>query len=222
MRVFLCFVVLFSCSSSFAQDRYYARPYFPHAPNYDYSYNLEEYTPKYPYAKNFTLPFIGLVAGYNVLKNQELELGLMWNFGEMRTDFGMMGGYQLMYRRSIERAVNAVDLEMGIYGLVSVGLGVNYNFSNDISAFGFKPVIGTSIYHFQVLYGYNFIRKKKQEWYNLPQHSLSIRYVLPLKAMKQTEFYLPPAPRYQYLKGLNKKHPLQRQANPRGNNNILY
>jgi hypothetical protein len=208
MRVIISLLFLFSLSTSFAQDRYY------YSVDYDYSYDKEDYKRKYPYIKNYTPAFLGLVAGYNFLKAQEVEAGLTFNFVETTTSFGMTGGYQLLYRRSLERELNGIDFEMGIYGLVSMGMGVNYNFSNDVSAFGFKPFIGTSIYHFQLLYGYNFLRKKKQEWYQLSRHSLSIRYVIPLKASQQTYYYLPPAPSYGDLKGLNKKHPIQNSVNP--------
>lgn len=209
MRLLVCFVFLFSITQSFAQDRYY----YSESYDYSYSYDEEDYKRKYPYIRNYTPAFLGLVVGYNFLKAQEVEAGLTYNFVETTTDFGMTGGYQLLYRRSLERELNAVDLEMGIYGLVSMGMGVNYNFSDNVSAFGFKPFIGTSIYHFQLLYGYNFIRKKKQEWYQLSRHSLSIRYVIPLKASKQTYYYLPPAPDYNNLKGLNKNHPVQTPLN---------
>lgn len=211
MRIIVCFVFLISAFASKAQDRYY---YDDSYSNYNYTYDKTEFKRKYPFARNYTPAFLGLVVGYNFLKAQEVEAGLTYNFVETNTDFGMTGGYQLMYRRSLERELNAVDLEMGIYGLVSMGFGVNYNFSKDVSAFGFKPFIGTSIYHFQLLYGYNFLRKKKQEWYQLSQHSLSIRYVIPLKASKQTYFYLPPAPSYRNLKGLNRKHPIQNTTEP--------
>ena len=210
MRIIVSIVFIFLFSSSFAQ---YRHEYYTN--KYDYSYNIDDYKPKYPYAKNYTPAFLGLVVGYNFLNAKEIEAGLTYNFVEMITDFGMTGGYQLLYRRSLERELNAIDFEMGVYGLLSMGLGVNYNFSDNVSSFGFKPVIGTSIYHFQLLYGYNFLRKKKQEWYQLPVHSLSIRYVLPLKASKQTYFYLPPAPHYNNLRGLNKNHPVHTAPNNR-------
>ncbi|MFK7784556.1 MAG: hypothetical protein AB8B56_05565 [Crocinitomicaceae bacterium] len=220
MRAILCYVFLLTCANwSFAQDRYTSPYYYSLPSDYHYSYNAEDYKRKYPYAKNYSPAFLGLVLGYNVLKGREVEAGLAYNFVESTTDFGMTSGYQVIYKRSLERALNAVDVELGVYGLISGGIDVNYNFSSNVSAFGFKPFIGTSIYHFQVLYGYNFIRKKKQEWYNLPQHSLSIRYVLPLKANKQTNFYLPPAPAYQNLKGLSKKHPVQKRVYRRGSIN---
>ena len=206
MRTFVFFVFLFSVSWSSAQD-YYSDINI--SSNYTYTYDTSDYKQKYPYIRNYSPSFLGMIAGFNVLKGQEIELGLAYNFGEYQTDFGMTGGYQLLYKRSLERQTNSVDLELGVYGLVAMGIGVNYNFSETVSSFGFKPFIGTSIYHFQLLYGYNFLRKKKQVWYDLPQHSLSIRYVLPIKARKQTYFYLPPAPSYNYLKGLNRKHPLQ-------------
>lgn len=211
MRIIVCLVFLLSLSLSFAQGRYYG-PYY----SYDYSYDEEDYKRKYPYIKNYTPAFLGLVVGYNFLKAQEIEAGLTYNFAETTTNFGMTAGYQLMYRRSLEREMNAVDLEMGVFGLISLGMGVNYNFArNNVSAFGFKPFVGTSIYHFQLLYGYNIIRKQKQEWYQLSRHSLSIRYVIPLKASKKTYYYLPPAPEYRNLKGLNRKHPIQRNLNLR-------
>jgi len=206
MRVILCLIFVVGFMDSYAQDRYY---YNSSPSYYDYDYSEEDYERKYPFAKGYTPAFFGLVVGYNVLKAQEVEAGFAMNFFEGLNDFGMTGGYQLLYKRSLERDRNAVDLEMGVYGLVSMGIGVNYNFSRDVSAVGFKPFIGTSIYHFQLLYGYNFLRKQKKEWYQLSSHSLSIRYVIPLKAGKQTHYYLPPAPNYGNLPGLHKNHPLK-------------
>ena len=206
MRIILCLVFLSCLEPAFAQDRYYGSNYDP---TEYYDYNEEDYKRKYPYAKGYSPSFLGLIGGYNFLKPQEIEIGLAYSFNEGITDFGMTSGYQLIYKRSLEREQNAVDLEMGIYGLVSMGIGVNYSFSNDVSAFGFKPFIGTSIYHVQLLYGYNFIRKKKQQWYQLSRHSLSIRYVIPLKANKDTYYNLPTAPNYRNLPGLHKKHPVK-------------
>ena len=208
MRLTLVFVFLFSFCAAFAQERsYYDGPY---SGAYDYDYEVEDYRRKYPYARYYTPSFFGLIAGYNFLKAKEVELGVVYNLAETTTEFGMTGGYQLVYKRSLERDLNAVDLEMGVYGLISLGVGANYTFAENVSAFGFKPFVGTSIYHFQLLYGYNIVRKKKQEWYQLSRHSLSLRYVIPLKANKQTYYYLPPAPNYETLPGLHKKHPVQR------------
>lgn len=197
----LCVVDL--CQAQMDYDRY-TPPV-----DYDYEYNPDQYKPKYPYAKNYTPAFLGLVVGANVLNPQQVELGLAYNFVDFRTTFGMTGGYQMVYKRSLVRDLNAVDVELGIYGLVSLGLGVNYSFSNEISAVGFKPIIGTSMYHFQLLYGYNVVRKEKRDWYDLSRHSLSIRYVLPLKSSKNTYYSLPAAPNYQNLPGLNENHPVK-------------
>jgi len=205
MRLILCLVFLPFFTPTFAQSDYYSEQHY----SASYEYDEDDYKRKYPYVKGYAPAFVGLVVGYNFLKAQEVEIGLSYNLNEGRTRFGMTSGYQLIYKRSIEREQNAVDLEMGVYSILSIGIGVNYNFSNDISAFGFKPFIGTSIYHFQLLYGYNFLRKKKQEWYQLSRHSLSIRYVIPLKASKETYHYLPPAPHYRNLPGLHKKHPAE-------------
>lgn len=205
MRITLCLVFLYFIQPAFAQESYYTSYDY----ETDYDYDEADYERKYPYVKGYTPSFLGLIVGYNFLKAQEVEAGLTYSFNEGPTDFGLTAGYQLIYKRSLERELNAVDIEMGVYGLVSMGIGVNYNFSNDVSAFGFKPFIGTSIYHFQLLYGYNFLRKKKREWYQLSPHNLTIRYVIPLKASKETYYYLPPAPNYRNLRGLHKKHPAQ-------------
>lgn len=205
MRLILCFVFLCCLSPAFAQDRYYSGYDYP----MEYQYNEANYERKYPYAKGYSPFFLGFVGGYNFLKAQEIEAGLALNYYEGLTRFGMTTGYQLIYKRSLEREQNAIDLELGVYGVITAGFGVNYNFSNDVSAFGFKPFVGTSIYHFQLIYGFNFLRKKKQEWYQLPRHSLSIRYVIPLKANKHTYYDLPSLPSYQNLPGLHKKHPVK-------------
>lgn len=213
MRIILCLAFLLCLMDSHAQAGYYYSDYTGYS---DYDYNESDFELKYPYAKRNTPQFFGLVAGYNVLKAKEIEAGLVMNFFEGPNVFGMTAGYQLLYRRSLEYDRNAVDLDMGIYGLVSMGIGVNYNFSRDVSAVGFKPFIGTSIYHFQLLYGYNFLRKEKKEWFQLSSHSLSLRYLIPLKAAKRTYYYLPPAPTYNNLPGLHKNHPLKKEEYPRG------
>lgn len=205
MRTILFFMLFCQVTPSFAQGGYY----------YEYSntkdYDENDYKRRYPYIKGYAPPFLGLIAGYGFLKPQEVELGLAFNLSSGLVKYGMTGGYQLLYRRAIEREQNAVDLELGVYGIVAMGIGVNYNFSTDGSAFGFKPFIGTSIYHFQLLYGYNFIRKQKRDWYDLPKHSLTLRYVIPLKASKETEYYPRPVPNYRNLQGLNKNHPLKNE-----------
>lgn len=205
MRLILCLVFLCFFTPTFAQSDYYSEHHY----STSYEYDEDDYKRKYPYVKGYAPAFLGLVVGYNFLKAQEVEIGVSYNLNGGPTRFGMTSGYQLIYKRSLEREQNAIGLEMGVYGSLSMGIGMNYNFSNDISAFGFKPFIGTSIYHFQLLYGYNFLRKKKQEWYQLSRHSLSIRYVIPLKASKETYYYLPPAPHYRNLPGLHKKHPAE-------------
>lgn len=207
MRVILYLVFLLCLETAFAQGRYYSESEYP----INYEQEESDYTRKYPYVKGYSPSFVGLVAGYNFLRGQEIEVGLALNSYEGHTKYGMTSGLQLIYKRALEREQNAIDLELGVYGVVSMGIGMNYNFSNDGSAFGFKPFVGTSIYHFQLLYGYNFLRKKKQQWYQLASHSLSIRYVLPLKANKRTYYYLPDAPRYRNLRGLQKKHPVKNE-----------
>lgn len=214
MRLILVFLLIGCVTSSFGQT-YYSVRYL------DYSnYDENDYKRRYPYVKGYSPQFLGLVTGYRFLESQEVELGLMYNVISGPTDFGITGGYQLLYRRAIERKQNAIDLELGVYGVISAGIGVNYNFSNDGSAFGFKPFIGTSMYHFQLLYSYNFMRRKKQEWYELPRHGLTIRYVIPIKASKETEYYPLPVPNYRNLPGLNKDHPLKNETNPLGNRNL--
>ena len=204
---FVVFVVLLALSDV-AQAQIYRDPSRRRI-DYNYEYNPDEYKRKYPYVKKYTPRFLGLVVGANLLNQQQVELGLTYNLVNLPTTYGMTGGYQLIYKRAIERDLNTVDLELGIYGLLSLGVGVNYTFSEEASVVGFKPLIGTSFYHVQVLYGYNCISKKKQEWYDLSRHSLSIRYVLPFKASKQTHYSLPDKPNYQNLPRLNDKHPVQ-------------
>lgn len=211
MRLLFCFVLICYAASAYAQNYY-----DEFGLTGSEAYNENDYKRRYPYVKGYSPTFIGLVAGYNFLNPQEVELGLSYNMSSGLRKYGMTGGYQLLYRRAIEREQNTVDLEMGIYGIVALGIGTNYNFSNDGSAFGFKPFIGTSIYHFQLLYGYNFLRKKKQEWYQLNKHSLTLRYIIPVKASSETMYYPRPAPEYRNLQGLNKNHPLNHQRYPSG------
>lgn len=211
MRLIVCFILTCCTSPALTQGNY--GEFVVTGSN---QYDENDYRRRYPYVKGYSPSFVGIVAGYNFLNSQEAELGLSYNMSSGLKKFGMTGGYQLIYRRAIEREQNAVDVELGVYGIVAMGMGVNYNFSKEGSAFGFKPFIGTSIYHFQLLYGYNFLRKEKQEWYQLNRHSLTLRYVIPLKASSETVYYPRPAPEYRNLQGMNKNHPLKNERYPSG------
>jgi hypothetical protein len=139
---------------------------------------------KYPYFKNETPPLIGLLLGYNFIQSRELILGVMWNTSinnGLKT--GMMSGPSLNYAYNLDNKIHRFDLDLGLYSPISAGIGANYTFSGSQRIFGFKPFIGTTFYHVQLLYGYNFFGKKNNDIMQIAHHHLQLRAVIPLRRL---------------------------------------
>jgi len=147
-----------------------------------------EYIQKYPYFKD-TPPLLGLIIGHDFLQPKQLAFGFMLNLSEsdgLKT--GMMFGPSLTYKRNFETTISTIDLDIGLYSPLVFGFGINSNFNETDHLLGFKPFIGTSFYHMQLTYGYNFFRNSKNEKLKLSYHSVQFKLVLPLTRLKLLEY----------------------------------
>jgi hypothetical protein len=142
----------------------------------------------WPYIRNYTPPFIGGIIGYNFLEDKELEFGIMYNLAEaIGLEVGGMFGPSIVYKRSLHNNINSIDLDLGCYTLLALGVGVNYNFTENGNIFGFRPFIGINLFHIQITYGYNILNDSKNDSVGLAIHSLRMRMVLPVKKLRVRE-----------------------------------
>ena len=139
---------------------------------------------RFPYIGNYTPSFVATNVGYNFVQSQELEVGLLWNIGETRGfSTGAYVGPGVLYRRSIDRNLNAISASFGQYSGFSFGCEVNYNWNSQNAIWGVKPFVGVSIHLFQIIYGYNILNDERNKDIRLRNHSLSFKMVIP--------FYVP-------------------------------
>lgn len=140
---------------------------------------------KYPYIKHYTPPYIGLVAGYEFLEKPQIELGLFLNISESYgSTTGMYFGSYLSYKRSLEEKINTVNFGLGFYSFFSMNLDLNFNFGMGENFLGFKPGIGTTLFNIQLMYGYNLFNNRKNEILHFNHHSISARFLIPVKKIK--------------------------------------
>jgi len=135
---------------------------------------------KYPYFKN-TPALIGLIGSYNLIKNNQIELGVMMNLGNMEMNYGSTYGYSLSYLRPLDRNLNTIALDMGVYTPVTLGMGLNSNFDDQKNhILGYKLFAGTTFYHTSLIYEYNFFRNKNNTVLDLNHHTLKVKVMIPL------------------------------------------
>ncbi len=136
---------------------------------------------KYPYLGSHVPPWFGIIGGYEGFRTDCWHAGIVFNLGEIYSEIGRgdLAGIILNYKRSFSGQLNTFEAELGIYTTLAFGFGFNQNFSDGSRTFGFRPFLGTSLWHFQVLAGYNFY-SKNQEIEELYHFTLQLRYTLPL------------------------------------------
>ena len=135
---------------------------------------------EYPYFKH-TPPLIGIVGSYNFIKNNQIELGLQVNLADINIKTGAMAGVSLSYLRPLDRNLNTVAFDLGVYSPVTLGMGINSNFDDKKNhILGYKLFVGTTFYHTSIIYEYNFLRNKKNNILQLNHHALKLRIVIPL------------------------------------------
>jgi len=139
---------------------------------------------KYPYFK-VTPPLLGFIIGYDFLQTKQVEFGFILNFGgNYGFKRGVMSGPSVTYKKNLYSNINSIDLDIGIYSPIVLGLGINSNFNTTDHLLGFRPFIGTSFYHMQLTYGYNFFRNSKNEVLDINHHTVQFKLAIPVKRLK--------------------------------------
>ena len=137
----------------------------------------------YPYYGKRVPPFLGIVAGYEGYRNNCWEAGLALNmidtYSPNRAN-GAIVGFIFTYKQSLENDLKTAEAEVGVYSPFSIGVGFNENFYRGTRTFGFRPFVGTSWYHLQVMAGYNFYSKNRNDLAELDNLTIKIRYILPV------------------------------------------
>lgn len=140
----------------------------------------------YPYYGPRVPEYFGIVGGYEGFSHNCWEAGLVFNIGEIYSELGNTGpmaGIMLTYKRSLSGRLSTVEAEVGLYTQLAIGLGFNENFYEGTGTFGFRPFLGTNLWHFQIIAGYNFYSKNRADIAELDHFTVKIRYVLPIVRM---------------------------------------
>jgi hypothetical protein len=128
-------------------------------------------------------PFMGVVIGYEGLHNHCVEGGVVFHMLDVYNDklpVGNMVGFTLTYKHSLTNPLNTIEAEAGIYSPVCLGFGLSENFYSGTHTIGFRPFLGTAWFHLQILAGYNFYSKKRNDYAELDNFTVKIRYVIPI------------------------------------------
>lgn len=144
---------------------------------------LYNYFPKWPYIKNRTPEFFGVLIGGNFYSDPNIELGGILNiadFGDGIKGGGIIGP-SLSYKRYLEKPVSSINFDAGLYCIAALGIGVNYTFNDYGESFwGFKPYVGFAFYHFQLTYSYNFFSERNNRDMQLGHHNISLKLTIPI------------------------------------------
>ena len=146
----------------------------------------------YPYYGRRVPPFMGVVIGYEGIVSNVIcwEAGVIFHVPQYISDWssGPIIGGALTYKQSFSTRLKTIEAELGIYTPFSIGVGFNQNFYEGTRTFGFRPFLGTSWYHFQLLAGYNFYSKKQTFIGEMDQFTLKVRYAIPVTRMFKDQF----------------------------------
>jgi len=136
--------------------------------------------PKYPYFGPNIPPYIAIVGGIDGIRTSFWELGLTFNVltTEMHPNTGAILGGAFSYKKHFSKNIQATELELGFYSFLSMGLNFNYSYSGLDKTFGVKPFLGICLYHFQILWGYNFYAKTSIS--ELNHSTIKFRYSIPI------------------------------------------
>lgn len=137
----------------------------------------------YPYYGPRIPEYFGVVGGYEGFSTNCWEAGFVFHIGEFYSSVsanGQIAGFMITYKRSFSGRLNTIEAEVGIYTPFAIGFGFNENFYEGSRTFGFRPFIGTSLWHFQAMAGYNFYSSKQSDIAELDHFTVKIRYVLPI------------------------------------------
>lgn len=135
----------------------------------------------YPYWKGLVPPFVGIVTGLEGFKNYGYELGIAMNLGYLEEGtYGGLVGAILSFKNRFDKSYYSICAELGIYAPISLGLGYSYNSNGFDHTNSFRLFTGITIFHLQMLYGYNFYSNSMNQIPELFHHSFTLRYVLPV------------------------------------------
>jgi hypothetical protein len=139
---------------------------------------------KWPYYGPYIPPWYGVVAGYEGWNLHCWEVGVAFHLANFHSDNkkGQITGGMLTYKQSFTGRLKTVELEAGFYTPFTIGVGLNENFYEGTATFGFRPFIGTSLWHIQLIAGYNFYSKRQTNISDLDHFTLKFRYVLPVRS----------------------------------------
>lgn len=140
---------------------------------------------KWPYFGQNIPPFIGVQVGVEGFPVKRLTVGITHNLF-MLTVYGdgattARAGYSLFYKKHFDANYPwSVEGEIGIWGIMAMGVNVNYNRIPEGSITGIKPFVGLSFFHLDFMYGYNFFNRKKDINDLLKHHVFTMRLNIPL------------------------------------------
>lgn len=141
----------------------------------------------YPYMGPRVPSWVGIILGYEGVQTHCWETGIIFHLPEYYDRDGrargVIVGGAVTYKQSFSNRLKTIEAEIGAYAPVSFGFGFNENFYLGTRTFGFRPFIGTSWYHFQLLAGYNFYSKKQADIAELDHLTLKIRYAIPIRRL---------------------------------------
>lgn len=177
MKTFLLFVSLLIGTTAFAQvvDN--------NSPKADtLEFDTDTIAFHYPYFGTRIPPFFGIVGGYEGFNNPCWEAGVIFHMADYNSDnaWGSVVGFAATFKKSLKNDLKTIEAEAGIYTPLSIGVGLNANFYQGTRTIGFRPFLGTSWYHLQILAGYNFFSKRQNDLAEIDHFALKIRYVIPV------------------------------------------
>ncbi len=140
----------------------------------------------YPYFGPCISPYAAFIGGVEFLNPTMWEAGMAFNIADIRGIYsGGRFGPTITYKRSLNSGLHGMDFDLGLYTYITLGLNYNYYTDGVNKIGGFKPFIGTTIFHCEISYGYNFFSNKKNPFEELTHHVFKLRYYLPIPVRKQ-------------------------------------
>ena len=143
---------------------------------------------KWPYLGSHIPPYLALAAGYEGLKTNNIQVGIMLNAFNCVVNpavGGMAGGGIFLKQNSANNKVYSMEAELGFYAGLALGCNYNYNVTTGSSIHGIKPFVGFSAYNFQLLYGYSFYDSKSDLYKELRHNRITLRYIVPVIKLKK-------------------------------------
>jgi len=141
----------------------------------------------YPYLGPRIPPWMGITIGYEGYQTNCWEAGLIFHLPDYNDQSGhkrgVIVGGAFTYKQSFSNRLKTIELEGGAYAPVSIGFGFNENFYGGSRIFGFRPFLGTSWFHLQILAGYNFYSKRTVDIADLDHFTIKVRYAIPVRRL---------------------------------------